>query len=69
MEKLFTVEEIIARPGIDEKGMPTVVYEVTYVTKSGVRDTEYIPKADYNPKTVRQILEERAKIHEEIRAL
>jgi len=68
-EKLYTIEEVTRRTELTPAGRFEVVYDVSFTTKSGVRDTVVIPEAEYNRETVKRLVEEKAREHEEVMKL
>lgn len=65
-KKLFSIESIVKRATIGLAGRPVDEYEITWVTKSGVRDTIRMPEADYTEAHVLAEVTRLSELHEKI---
>lgn len=65
-EKKYTIEAIVSRTTLDAAGRFQKVYEITFHTPSGVRDTIEVPAKEYETKPEATIkrLNELTELHE-----
>lgn len=64
--KLFTVNPPISRNELDAAGQLKKVYDITFITRSGARDTITVDAKDYDPVEVRAEITRLAEMHEEV---
>ncbi|MBW2559873.1 MAG: hypothetical protein JRE40_03340 [Deltaproteobacteria bacterium] len=69
MAEEYKIEGMTERTRIDPAGKFYRVWEITYVTKSGVRGTVEIPKKEFSKKKAAEIVKKEAvEIEETLRA-
>jgi len=69
MPELFSVEEVVELPQLTKDGRVVYVYEIRYVTRSGVRGKIQVPKEKLDPTNVKQLITEEAQKLEAIKNL
>lgn len=68
-KKNYTVEAVTKRTILDPRGRMQAVYEVIFVTETGVRDTVEIAEKDYAPEKVAKLLDELTIAHDAVMKL
>lgn len=66
MAENYTIISVTKRTALTPAGHFKSIYEVIFVTPSGVRDTVEFEAAEYTPSNVASVLSGLAAMHEEI---
>ena len=68
-EKKYDIESITRRTTLTPAGKFEELYEVTFTTVSGVRDTVTIAEKEYTAAKIKETVEAKVAIHEAVMGL
>ena len=66
--KKTVIGPITKRTQFNQAGQQSEVYEIHFISPSGVRDHVTVDEADYEPEAIKALIAAKVKIHEAITA-
>ncbi len=65
----YTIESVVKRTEFNMAGQAVEVYEINFITESGVRDRLTVPEDDYKTDSVKATLTAKSELHDSIMGL